>query len=154
MGGNRIPVPVETQSLPDTSRLDPEHGADPAPQLEDHVLITEDFATSAELERLDSAQSLGWSPGTQTVLRTATTNAKRAYYSPEPPPPVLESPSRISDRSRSHMFSPPSLLNPTSPTLLTSPSWPFASAREARFVAHYIKELSPWVCSCYAFSQE
>lgn len=144
--------PADTQSLPDTSRVDPDRDNEPAPELEGHVLTTEDFATSAELERLDSAQSLGWSPETQTVLRTTTTNAKRAHYSPEPPPPMLESPSRISDRSRSHMFSPPNLLSPTSPTLLTSPSWPFTSAREARFVAHYIKELSPWVCRSFDIS--
>lgn len=145
MDGGRVTIPADAQSLPDTRRPDPDGDADIALELGEHVLTTEDFATSAELDRLDSAQSLGWSPGTQTVLRTNTVNTKRAHYSPEPPLPMIESSTRTSDRSRSHMFSPPSLLNPTSPTLLTSPSWPFASAREARFVAHYIKELSPWV---------
>lgn len=115
-------------------------------ELEEHVLTTEDFATSAELERLKSASDFDWPtvPETQTVLRTTTTNAKRAHYSPEPIATLLTSPSRVSHHSQSRIFSPTSLSNPLSPSL-PNPSWPFTSAREARYFAHYIQELSPWV---------
>lgn len=141
VGSSRATIPADTQSLPDISEVNHEI------ELEEHVLTTEDFPTSAELERLKSAQSFDWpsAPETQTVLRTTTTNAKRAHYSPEPISGLLTSPSRVSQHSQSRLLSPTSLLNPLSPTLSSTPSWTFASAREARYFAHYIKELSSWV---------
>lgn len=135
-------MPADTQSLPDTSEVQL------VAEIQEHVLTTEDFATNAELERLESGQSFGWSSALekQTVLRTTTANAKRAHYSPEPLPELIQSPTQVSQRSQSGIFSPSSLANPISPTLSSGPSWPFTSAKEARYFAHYIKDLSSWVC--------